>query len=465
MNLKPYAFLCFLIAPVSLLAQDSMSLQQAQDYAVEHAYSVLNSQFDQESASRQVKETISIGLPQINGTIDYQNFIDIPTQVAPADAFGFPTYLTDFLVNVSQETGVSLNAPEADPNAVSEFKFGASQTMTAGISVSQLIFDGSYFVGLQAAKAYVNVMGLAVEKAESDIRDQVAQAYHTVIIADENVRILEESKALLTNTLEEIKQMVEAGFGEEQDVDQIQLSVSDLESRINYAQQQKTIAKDLLKFQMGMPFSTNLTLTDNVETLMGSDMEIGSMPFTAMKTQDYIIQSELLNLQELNMQNEKARGLPSIGAFYNYQRNAQREKFNFLDFDEKWYPIQVWGVQLNMPIFNSLQGKHRIEKARVEVERAKSNLNQIEQASELEYKTALNEYSFAQQNMNNQAESKELAQRIFNKTQIKYQEGLSSSMDLTQAENQLLSTQGNYINAVLQLLNAKSRLKKALNNY
>jgi outer membrane protein TolC len=165
------------------------------------------------------------------------------------------------------------------------------------------------------------------------------------------------------------------------------------------------------------------------------------------------------------VRNEKARGLPTIGAFYNYQRNAQRDQFNFLDFDEKWYPIQVWGVQLSMPIFNGFQGKHRVEKARVEVARAKSNLSQVEQASRLEYETALNEYNFAKENMGNQTSSKELAQRIFNNTQIKYREGIASSMELTQAEEQLLGTQGGYINSAFQLLNAKSRLQKALNNY
>lgn len=452
-------------AASQIQGQETMSLEQAQDYAVKNAYSVKYSEYDKESASRQVKETISIGLPQINGAIDYQNFIDIPTQVAPADAFGFPGYLTDFLVNVSQETGVALNAPEVDPNAVSEFQFGASQTMTAGVSVSQLIFDGSYFVGLQAAKAYVNVMELGVQNAEADIRDQVSQAYHTVVMADENIAILEESAVLLNKTLEEIQKMVDAGFGEDQDADQIQLTVTDLEARINYANQQKTIALDLLKFQMGMPFETQLVLTDNLETLLGSDMDVASAPFSPNGTREYAIQEELLNLQELNMKNERARGLPSIGAFYNYQRNAQRDEFNFLDFDRTWYPIQVWGVSLSMPIFNSFQGKHRVEKARVEVERAKTQLNQVEQATRLEYETALNEFKFAQKNLNTQSQSQELAQRIFNKTQIKYQEGVSSSMDLTQAENQLLTSQGNYINAVLQMLNAKSRLKRALSNY
>lgn len=465
MKMKPYVILCFIAAPSSLLAQEAMSLQQAQDYAVEHAYHVQHSQFDRDVAALLVKETTSTGLPQINGTIDYQNFIDIPTQVAPADAFGFPVYLNDFLFDVSEETGVSLDAPEFDPNAISEFKFGASQTMTAGVSVSQLIFNGSYFVGLQAAKAYVNVMDLTVEKAEIDIRDQVAQAYHTVVIADENVLILEESRSLMTKMLEEITAIVKTGFGEEQDIDQIQLSISNLDSQISYAKSQKLIALGLLKFQMGMDFDSELRLSDSINSLIGVDAEIASLPFSVTSVQSYIIQNELLNLHELNVRNEKARGLPTIGAFYNYQRNAQRDQFNFLDFDEKWYPIQVWGVQLSMPIFNGFQGKHRVEKARVEVARAKSNLSQVEQASRLEYETALNEYNFAKENMGNQTSSKELAQRIFNNTQIKYREGIASSMELTQAEEQLLGTQGGYINSAFQLLNAKSRLQKALNNY
>lgn len=444
----------------------SLTLAEAQAYAVEHSYAVKNARIDALAAESQVKELTSIGLPQVTGTIDYQNFIDIPTQVAPADAFGFPAYLNEFLFGVSQETGVPINAPEVDPNAITELQFGAPQTMTAGISVSQLIFDGSYFVGLQAAKAYAEVMDGSIRRSEQQVKDQVAQAYHTVLVANKNVEVLEESILVMDKTLAETKSLRESGFIEQQDVDQLQLTLNDMNNKLDYAQQQSDIAMLMLKFQMGVKAKDKVTLTDTIENLIGLEhTDLSAQPFAITKNIDYQVQTDYLNLMELNMRNEKAKGLPSIGAFYNYQRNAQRDEFSFLDFDQTWYPIQLWGVQLNMPIWTSFQGKHRVQKARLEVERAELTLRQIEDGANMEYKSALSEFTYAQKNLDNQEESYDLASRIFSQTQTKYKEGISTSMELAQAESQLLTAHGGVINATLALLNATSRLNKALGRY
>ena len=218
----------------------SLNLAEAQAYAVENSFSVKNARIDALSAESEVKALTSIGLPQVSGSIDYQNFIDIPTQVAPADAFGFPAYLNDFLFGVAQETGVPINAPDSDPNAISELQFGAPQTMTAGISVSQLIFDGSYFVGLQAAKAYKQVMEGSIKKTEQQVKDQVAQAYHTVLVAKKNVEVLAKSILVMEKTLAETKALKEGGFIEQQDVDQLQLTLNDMNNKHDYAGHKKS---------------------------------------------------------------------------------------------------------------------------------------------------------------------------------------------------------------------------------
>lgn len=458
--------LALLIAPIlSAQTTHEFTLAEAQQHAVQNSYAVQNARFDAEAARRQVQETVSIGLPQVNGTVDYQNYIDIPTQVAPADAFGFPAYLTDFLVGVSQDTGVPLNAPEADPNAISEFQFGAAQTATAGVSVSQLIFDGSYFVGLQAAEAYASLMESAIKKSEQEIKDQVAQAYFGVIMADENVAILQKSVDVMTSTLGDTQKMLDGGFVEQQDYDQLQLTLSDLQNKLSYADQQSKLARLMLKFNLALPLEDNIVLKDSTESLLGDDGGLSAAPFSALSLADYEIQQQNLELQKLNFKNEKVRGLPSIGAFYNYQRNAQRDEFNFFDSDGKWYPIQLWGVQMSVPIWTSFQGTHRRAKAQIEVERATMQLEQVAAGAKLEYESAMAEYAYAVENQGMLSNSLELAESIFNTTQVKFKEGLASSMDLTTAENQLLSTNGNYINATLQLLNAKSRLNKALGRY
>lgn len=462
-------FFFFLLGAFGAFGQElvELTLIEAQAYAVEHSFAVRYARMDAATAESDVKLTTSAGLPHVNGSIDYNNYIDIPTQVAPADAFGFPSYLTQFLGAVSQETGVPINAPVQDPNAISEFQFGAPQTMTAGISASQLIFDGSYFVGLQAAKAYAAAQQSVIEKSKDEIKRATAEAYHTVLVSGENLRILEGSREVVNSNLTETEALFENGFVEEQDVDQLKLSLADLDSRINYARKQSEISKDLLKFQIGMPLENQIGLKDNIASLTAAPGAAGllSFGFSLDGNSEYETQNRYLELSKLNVKNEKAKSLPRITAFYNYQRNAQRQKFNFLDFNQKWYPIQLWGVQLTVPIFNSLEGSHRIQKARIDVERASVALNQIAQGAKLEYLAAKNEYETAVENARIQKESKALAERIFNTTQIKYKEGVASSFDLSQAHNQQLTAQGNYIGAVLQLLNAKARLTKALNQY
>lgn len=444
----------------------SLNLAEAQAYAVENSFSVKNARIDALSAESEVKALTSIGLPQVSGSIDYQNFIDIPTQVAPADAFGFPAYLNDFLFGVAQETGVPINAPDSDPNAISELQFGAPQTMTAGISVSQLIFDGSYFVGLQAAKAYKQVMEGSIKKTEQQVKDRVAQAYHTVLVAKKNVEVLSKSILVMEKTLAETKALKERGFIEQQDVDQIQLTLNDMNNKHDYAGQQEELAMLMLKFQLGVKGTDQVTLTDTIDNLTSTDhVDLCAQPFNLSSNIDYQVQSDYRSLMELTMKNEKAKGLPSIGGFYNYQQNAQRDDFSFLDFDKTWYPVQIWGVSLNVPIWTSFQGKHRVQKAKLEVERADLTLLQIEDGAIMEYKSALSEYGYSKKNLANQEESHGLAQRIFDQTSIKYKEGVASSMELAQTESQLLTAHGSVINATLALLNATSRLNKALGRY
>lgn len=465
---KSLTFIATLVISVAAMGQtnQSFSLIEAQNYAVEHAFAVKNARMDASVAEREVKETLAIGLPQLNASLEYNNFIDIPTQVAKGDIFGFPDYLVNFLGGVSQETGVPLNAPEANPDAISELQFGADQTVTAGLQASQLIFDGSYFIGVQASRAYADAMKLSIEKSEAETKTAVAEAYHMVLIARENTTILENSRTVLKETFDQTSALYENGFAEEMDVDQLQLNLADLDSRINYAENQAKIAEDMLKFQMGLDMRNEITLTDNIESLTNAN-EAGGMlttPFVIGNNYDYRVQSRYVSLAKLGVKNEKARALPSIGAFYTYQENAQRFEFNFFDGNQAWYPTQLWGVQMSIPILAGGAGAHRIQKAKIDLERAEAALEQIEQGAMLEYSSAKLEFDYAIDQRDIQNRNLLLAQRIFDKTQIKYNEGVATSFELTQAQNQLLTSQGNYINSTLQLLNARTRLNKALSN-
>lgn len=443
----------------------SFTLKQAQDYAVEHAFAVKNARLEALSAEREVKETLAQGLPQLDGSLEYNNFIDIPVQVARGDVFALPPFLNEFLGGVSQATGVPINAPASDPNAIQEFQFGANQTVTAGIQATQLIFDGSYFVGVQASRSYASAMREGIRQSEAETRKAVAEAYHTALVARENERILRESLELIQQSVDETEALFDAGFAEELDVDQLALSLADLESRIRYAGLQAEAALDLLKFNMGLSLIVGIELTDSIDQLIeANDPGLLQSNFDPKALPDYRVQQNYVELANLGVKLERTRLMPSIGAFYTNQRNAQRFAFDFFDSNERWYPIQLWGVQMNVPIFGSGIARQRIEKAKVELLRAEAALEQIEQGARLEYRSARIEFQNAMEQRSIQKRNFELAERIFSRTQIKYGEGVTSSLELTQVRNQLLTAQGNYIAATLEVLNSRVRLNKALNN-
>ena len=199
-----------------------LTLEEAQAVAAERAYAVRYASFDKDQAASTTRETIASGFPQISGSVEYNRYIDIPTQVSSGDMFGFPDYLTTFLGGVAQATGVPLDAPPTDPNAIQEFQFGAEQTMTAGITATQLVFSPSYFVGIQAAKAYASAMEAAESSSIADARRAAGEAYAAALAADQNVAILREAEALATDAFEQTRALVEAGLAEATDADQLE---------------------------------------------------------------------------------------------------------------------------------------------------------------------------------------------------------------------------------------------------
>ena len=378
--------------------------------------------------------------------------------------FGFPDYLTTFLGGVAQATGVPLDAPPTDPNAIQEFQFGAEQTMTAGITATQLVFSPSYFVGIQAARAYASAMEAAESRSVADARRAAGEAYAAALAAEENVAILREAEALAQEAFEQVRALVEEGLAEATDADQLELAVADVAQQRATAESMAQVALDALKFTIGMPVETTVLLADSFETLEGTfdGASVLGTPFDAIRLPEIRTQAKNLELSELGIRNEKAAGLPSIGAFYTNQRNAQRDAFDFLG-EGSWYPIQLVGVQMTIPIWSSFAGKERVVQAELTRDRAATALEQLTEAATIEYRAAVSEYTSALEQREQARRGLDLATRILDRTRVRFTEGLSSSFDLTQAQNQRVSAQGSLTQATLRWLNAHLRLQRSLN--
>jgi outer membrane protein len=415
-----------------------LSLQQAKDYAIEHSYELKNARADANIARKQVWEITADGLPQVSGSVGYQNFLDLPISLLPpefAELFG-----------------------------TREIQFGTKHNLSATLSVTQLLFDGSYIVGLQAARIYRELAQQNLQRSEIEIRNTVAQTYYLSLVAGENLKILRENFSNMEKTSFETQKMFEAGFMDAINVDQLKLTLTNMKNTITNLERQEKLTLQLLKFQMGIDINQDVELSDNLENLF-RNISLDSFMVEDFNPENHIDYKLLLSqerMQIMAMRRQRSFYLPSLAASYTRQENAMRNEFNFLDGSHDWFPTSVLGVSLNIPIFSSGMRHSRIQQAKLEVEKARNNTQQVGQSLLLQKQDAQAEIDNALLKYNNEKENLELAERILHRTRIMFQEGMASSLELTQASDQMLTTQANYINAMFEMLNAKNKLDKVL---
>jgi outer membrane protein TolC len=415
----------------------SLTLIQAQDYALKNAFQIKSAQYDKSSADFTSDELLGIGLPQVNASVQYQNFIDLPTSIIPGDFFGAP----------GQDVKV---------------QFGVPHQMTVGLSASQLLFDGTWLVGLQASKAYAELQRKNITKSEVEIRAKTAEAYSVALTTQANVTVLRELLTNMQQLLSDTEAMQKAGYSEQQDVDQLMLSVNELMIQIGYTEQYVNITKDILKFTIGMPLSNEISLTDTWESLTANEGD-DVLAFNPSNNIDVQLVENGLLMQQLNVKSKKAALMPNFGAFYNLQTQGLRDEFDYFDTSMPWFPIQLWGLQLNIPILSGGTKSKTIKKTEVEVQRLTDMVSMTKEAVQLEYNTATTELSFSKKNMTQAKANLELAKSILDKEQVKYREGLSNSFNITQRNQQVINAQSAYVMAAISHMNAQTKLNKVLN--
>ena len=442
---KPASILShFIILSVFSFSANAQSgaytLKQAQDYAITNNYRVKTAILEREIARHTVKVFTAVGLPYVTTNASFQSFIDRPTSIIPAGSFG----------------------PGSGDEPL-EVQFGTNYNSSLGITANQLIFDASYFVGLKAARTFASLSVKALVKTELEIQTSVAQSYYAALAAHENTMLLESNRKNLVKTMDETVAMFKAGFMEEMDVDQLELLVSNIDNQLNNARSQAEISMKLLKFQMGLDIKQTIELTDNLDGLVTAlESNIPSTEFNLQSHIDYQLAETQVTLMDLNRKVENSKFYPKLTGFFNYSQNAFRNDFDFFE-GGKWYPTTLWGLNLSFPIFNGFGQHSVVKKAKLELEKAEIQKTQVSESLSLQEQTSRAEYTTALESYKIQKKSLGLAKTIQEKTATKFKEGIASSMELTQAENQNFTAQGNYIQSIYQLLNAKAKLDKALN--
>ncbi len=415
----------------------SFSVKEAQEYAFENNYDLIIAAKDIEIARNTVKEYLSAGFPQMDASVSYNDFLALPTFILPAGSFG-------------------PGSPEQ------KVQFGTKYTGYGEAILKQLVFDGRYILGVKASRKLVERSEKEYRRKEIDIKQEVATAYSTIIIAEKNSSILDTTLKEMKKMLYETTQIFEAGFLEDIDVDQLELIVADLESKSVISENRTLLAYSYLKFILGLNLSDSIVLKEGLEDILDEEefTALFHEEFDYTQNIDYSILKTQEELATMNLKAAKSEYYPTINAFLSYQTQAQRNQWDFLSPDGSWYPTSIFGVELKIPIWSSGYRSSKVQQAKLNLEQLQVNNNKMETGLNIQAITARADFKDAYFVYQNKKSSLGIASKIYIKTTEKYKEGISSSMDLLNAHNQFLTTESDYMFSILELMETKLELEK-----
>ncbi|PQJ18961.1 TolC family protein [Nonlabens tegetincola] len=420
---------------------DTFSLQEAIDYGLENNYQAINAQREVAKALKQKWETTATGLPQINGSVDYTNQLKQPVTPLPGEVVG------------------------GQPGTFVPVVFAPKQSMNLTATLSQLIFDGSYLVALEASKTFLDYSKNADNKTKLEVRKGIINAYGGVLLAQENVAILTRNRDNLDSNLKETQEIFKNGLTEEESVEQLQITLSQIENQLANARRQADIAMDMLKLSLGIDLSEQISLTDDLESLTKQhlDPSITQSSLTLEENVDYQIALNFSEQRRLEWKLERAKSLPTVSGFVNYGTQTFDDEFVFFNSDQPWFQQSVAGVSIQVPIFSSFGRKAAQDRTKIAWEQALTDLERTEQELNLNYQTAVNNYQLAIDTYQTTKDNLSLAERIENKNSVKFKEGIATSFELRQAQTQLYSTQSEYLNSMYRVIQEKVNIETLLN--
>ncbi len=443
MKYKIFILTSFIFSALSFAQENdySFNLDSAIEFALENNRQAKNASRDIEIAEKEKWETTATGLPQINGNIDYQNWIKQQVSLLPGEIAG------------------------GEPGTFVPIVFGTQQSMNAGATLNQLLFDGSYLVGLQAAKVYLLISENSKTKTDLEVRKAVINAYGTVLLAEESLKIVNNNIAVLEKNLDETTKIYENGLEEEESVEQLQITLTSLKSYLNNNVRLKDLAYKMFNITLGVDVNSNTILTDDLEvlTLQNISLDLLNSDDSVENTIDYRIASNYMETSELLLKLEKNAYLPSLNAFLSAGYNGFSEDFSFGSNNQAWFGQSQFGINMSIPIFSSGIRRASVQRAKIEVSKAEEELTEVEQQLMFQIANAKSAYQFAIDEYGNKKQNLNLAERIESKNETKFFEGIATSFELRQAQTQLYSAQQEYLQSMFDVIAKKAELETILN--
>ena len=432
------------------------NLQQCLEYAYANNDSLKNARLDIESANYKVKETVGMGLPQINGGASFQDYLKLPAIPFPNFEYGLYKLLNDQGV---QGTKGTIQIPDGlQPFGLLSFqqKYNANYAL----SVNQLIFNGTYLVGLQASKTYKELSQKSFIRSKIQAEVSVTKAYYQVLVNSEQLRLLDANLNQLKKQLSETSQMNKQGFVEKIDLDRVQVLVNNLSTTRENTVRLLALGVELLKFQMGMPITNQLIINDKIENInLDVNAAIPSDSTAYRNRIEYSLLQTQRKFSELDLKRIKSLALPSLSAMGSTGGSYQNNNFKNL-FDMKLPSVYV-GLQLSVPIFSGFQRLNQVRQAKIAVQKSDNILHAVKNGLQLQQESSRIMFTNGLQSLKNQKENMGLAQEVLRVSRIKYEQGVGSSIEVTQAQTALEQAENNYIQALYNALISKVDLDHA----
>jgi len=440
-----------------LSGQQSFTLDEAVAYGLANQNAIKMSDMEIENSESDIKELKSIGMPQVNGAVDYNYYFYVPKQ--PVEDFIGPA-----VYGILDAEG--LPTTTQGPPQTFELAFVQPQQFNVGVSASMLVFDGSYIYALKGAKLYKELIKKQKNATVEQVKSNITKAYTSILIAEENKKTLADNIRSLETSLKEVTAMYEAGFMESLDVDRLQLSYDNLNTQLENVEGLIGLSKNLLKFQMNYPLDNEINLSEDInELIVKFDAESTSedVSIDPSKRSEFQLLNTTQELNQLDLKRNKAGYLPNVGAFASFQESLQRT--NLFDNDQTGFlPTGVVGFKINVPIYDGGEKSAKIQKVKLNIEKIDLQKDEFTRGMTLQVKNAQVAMSNAKRNLKNRNKALEITQSIYDRTKIKFTEGVGSSVEVTQAENTLYQAQAEVISALYDLLTAKVDLDIALGN-
>ncbi|HUR12432.1 MAG TPA: TolC family protein [Flavitalea sp.] len=435
----------------------TFSVQQSVEFAMKNSAQVKNALIGIQIQQQTNREITAAAFPQLNGNITINYFPKVPVQ-------SFPNFISAATYGVLQDEGVKdgNGNPIISPGDFGfiQAQFGTKYTGTAGLELSQLLFDGQVFIGLKARSAAMNFSRKAAEVTQEQIKANVHKIYYQLVVGRKQMGTFDANIARLEKLLHDTKEIYKNGFAEKLDVSKVDVSLNNLiteRSRINNQLSSGLLG---LKLLLGMPAKDSLVLTDSLtDADLKEDILEGVYTYADRKE---FQQLELAKkLGQLNVKRYQLTYIPTVAAFGSYSKNAQRDKFNFFNFKEKWFTTALIGLKVSVPIFDGFARDARIKRAKLELMQTENNLQNLQLLIDNEVQTARNNMRSAILSMDLQKRNMVLAEEVYEQTKKKYEQGLGSNIEITNAQTELRIAQTNYYSALYDAIIARIDYRKA----